>query len=449
MNSPARDITADWDAVSPLPAGHGLPWLEKQRREALHACSVLSVPDRKREEWRYTQVDSLLGHGFAPRETMAEGLQHLDIDALRLPGLHAHSLVFANGRFVPSLSQLESLPQGVIVSGLRDALECHPDRVADRLGTLAKPDRHPFAAMNSAEMNDGLFLYMPAGVTLQQPVEVLHISMGLDEAVAIQPRNLVILGHGARATLIERYVGSGKSVYFNNGISEICLDQAAELTHLRLQQESDKAYHLHSDYIEQGGASSYQSTRYSLGGIWSRNEINVSFTAEEASAELYGLMAIGDRQLNDIHLNVDHGVPGCESKSEFRSLLYGKGRGVFDGRIHVAPDAQKTIAHLNNANLMLTRDAEMDTKPQLEIYADDVKCSHGTTIGELEDTQLFYLRSRGIEADMAQRLLCLGFTAEILERCAFEPLREQIEHAISQMLGASSASSASGKAQEG
>jgi Fe-S cluster assembly protein SufD len=212
------------------------------------------------------------------------------------------------------------------------------------------------------------------------------------------------------------------------------LEQEAELEHIQLQQESLNAYHLHSRFVAQGAGSRYLSTSFALSGGWARNEIDLRFAAEGAEARLAGLFTAGNQQLNDIHLNIDHAVPGCISQSDFKGLMHGKGRGVFDGRILVGAQAQHTEAHLNNANLLLSRNAEVDTKPQLETYADNVKCSHGTTVGQLEESQLFYLRSRGIDAAQAKSLWCLGFASEILDRCGITPLRELIENELVAML---------------
>ena len=248
------------------------------------------------------------------------------------------------------------------------------------------------------------------------------------------------MAEGAGASLIERYASLGETLYFNNTVSEFLLEQGAELEHTREQQESLAAYHLHSGFVEQGAESRYTSTVFALGGAWSRSELDLRFTAEGAQANLAGLFTVADGQLNDVHLNIDHAIAGCKSDSDFKGLLQGAGRGVFDGRIVVGRNAQQTEAHLNNANLLLSRSAEVDTKPQLEIYADNVKCSHGTTVGQLEEAPLFYLRSRGIDAQQARRMLCFGFAGEILERCRHEPLRQTIEAELTDRLSTQDAS---------
>jgi Fe-S cluster assembly protein SufD len=433
-------------AIQPHLFGHDLPWLLNSRDTAISTFNELAFPDRKQEPWRYTSPSSLLGHRFQPATEAFEALHMPDIEEFLLEDVDTHRLVFANGRFNPVLSDVEGLPADVSITSLCLAIQDRSDQLALWLGKLARNGRDAFTAMNGAEMNDGLFIHVPDGQIVEKPIEVLFLTVGLTEAIVFQPRNLIVLGQGARATLVERYASSGTSLYFNNGISETVLEQGANLQHYRLQVESQNAYHLHTNFVALAADSAYNSSGYSLGGCWSRSDTELRFAAEGAQAELSGLFTVGDRQLNDMRLNIDHAVPGCHSESNYRGLLYGAGKGVFDGRIVVGVDAQQTQAHLNNANLLLTRKAEIDTKPQLEIYADDVKCSHGTTVGQLEESQLFYMRSRGIAADEAQRMLSLGFAEEILDRCSIGPLRTAIEAEVSSLLAtAPSASEPAGR----
>jgi Fe-S cluster assembly protein SufD len=245
-----------------------------------------------------------------------------------------------------------------------------------------------------------------------------------------QSRSLLLLEAGAQATLIERFASRDAASYFNNCLSEIILQDDAELEHIRLQDESPAAFHLHSLFINQHERSRYRNTGFALGSAWSRCELNIEFTGAAAVAELDGLYVTGDQQLTDTHIDIRHSVPGCQSQTNYKGLLHGKGRAVFDGRIEVKSHAGKSDAHLHNANLLLSRNAEVDTKPQLEIHADDVKCSHGTTVGQLDPAQLFYLRSRGIDVAEARRLLCLGFAGEVIDRCRFTALREHVREAV-------------------
>jgi Fe-S cluster assembly protein SufD len=289
--------------------------------------------------------------------------------------------------------------------------------------------------------------YVEENVELAEPVEVIYLTSEGSRVFAegslsaegspsyvVSPRNLVWLEAGASATLIERYVGEHGNSYFTNGLGEIVLNTGAQLEHYRLQEESLGAYHISTLFVHHEAQSQYKGNTIVLGGKWSRTDYNVDFRGEQAQNRLDGLYLVKDKQLADIHLNINHAVPKCSSEQDFRGILLGTGRGVFDGLINVAEQAQKTEAHLHNANLMLSRSAEVDTKPQLLIYADDVKCSHGTTVGQLEPEQLFYLRSRGISEAEAKKMLCVGFAQAVLEKCSVEELRSRAEEALSESL---------------
>jgi len=410
--------------------GRSLDWLEARREAAARAVVRMGLPDRKSEEWRYTSTERLLEHELRPAAEPVAGLRSEDLAPLALDGLDAYRVVFANGRMVPDLSVLDGLPAGVRVESLHAAIESTPQDVARWLGMATGEQGHVFNALNTALLDDGMLLHVAAGVELDKPIELLFLSQGVDNTVVVQPRNLLVFESGAGATLIERHAALGDSLYFNNGLSEIVLEPGARLTHYRLQEESRSAFHLHSLFLRQERDSAYACTSMAMGGSWSRTDLNVDFGGEGASCELDGLYLAGDRQLVDFHLNVQHRVPGCSSRERFRGILHGKGRAVFDGRILVEKRAQKTDAQLSNDNLLLSRSAEVDTKPQLEIYADDVKCSHGTTVGQLEAEQLFYLRSRGITAGEARKMLCLGFAQEILDTCAVDAVRRRAEAAL-------------------
>jgi len=417
--------------IQPQLTGASQPWLAQQRREAAASLQQLGFPQRRQEAWRYTSVDRLLQQAFVPA---GNDLPEIDLDAFVLPQLDAHRAVFVNGRFVAGLSSLEALPAGVTVGSLKQQIERNPIVPAKWLGQAAGVPLHAFSAMNTAAIDDGLIIHVAQGRKLERPIEVLHLTTAPTDAVVAQSRNLLLLEAGAQATLIERFTSPDASLYFNNSLSEVILQDDAELEHIRLQEESPAAFHLHSLFINQYERSRYRNTGFALGGAWSRTELNIDFLGPAAAAELDGLYVTGDQQLTDTHIDICHSVPGCQSHTNYKGLLHGRGRAVFDGRIEVKPHASKTDAHLHNANLLLSRNAEVDTKPQLEIYADDVKCSHGTTVGQLDPAQLFYLRSRGIDAPEARRLLCLGFAGEILDRCRIAPLRERVRAAVAALL---------------
>jgi Fe-S cluster assembly protein SufD len=427
--------------VQPQPGGVNQPWLLEQRRKAAASLQQLGFPQRRQEAWRYTSVDRLLQQDFVPGGT---GLPEIELDALLLPQLDAHRVVLLNGRFVSGLSSLDALPAGVTVGSLKQQIESNPIVPAKWLGRAAGAPQHVFSAMNTAAIEDGLIIHLAQGQRLERPIEVLHLTTAPTAAVLAQSRSLLLLEAGARAKLIECFASPDESAYFNNCLSEIILQDDAELEHIRLQDESPAAFHLHSLFINQYARSRYRNTGFALGGAWSRTELNIDFLGSAATAGLDGLYVAGDRVLTDTHIDIRHSVPGCQSHTNYKGLLHGKGRAVFDGRIEVKSHASKSDAHLHNANLLLSRNAEVDTKPQLEIHADDVKCSHGTTVGQLDPVQLFYLRSRGIDAVQARRLLCLGFAGEIIDRCRVAPLREYVRDAVTARL----TQAASGDEQE-
>lgn len=398
-------------------------WLRSIRDRGAQAATGMALPARKDEAWRYTSLGFLEQVAYRPLvEEPFDALQPADIEELLLADNDGDRLVFVNGHLAPALCVLDKSTKGVVVSALAGGLGEVPPELRARLGAIAE-QRHVFSALNAALMSDGALIHVPGGTVVDKPIEILHIAVGMDEPGVSHPRNLIVLEDGARAEVIERYCSLGDSTYFNNAAIEVALGVGSELLHARLQEESVSAQHLSDLQVRLGERSRYRLVLAALGGAWSRSDVRLTFEGEGAEAELDGLMLAGDRQLNDVHLDVRHMVPNCTSRETFKGILDGKGRVVFDGRILVAEDAQKTDAKLANDNLMLSRSAEVDTKPQLEIFADDVKCSHGTTVGELDSNMLFYLRSRGIPQAHATQMLCQGFAQEILDRLPNEALR--------------------------
>jgi Fe-S cluster assembly protein SufD len=412
----------------------GLDWLEAQRRNALRQVREQGVPSAKQEEWRYTSLKRLLEQGFAQVDDTLTALQLDDIEELLIPGLDSHRVVMVNGRYAPSLSALGDLPRGIRVTGLRTLLRSDPDALRDRINGVAGDSQPLFAALNTAGLDDGLVVLLDRGAVLERPIELIHLSVGMDEPRVAQPRHLVVLEDGAQATLIERYVSLGSSLYCTNSVLELSLGRNALLKHDRIQIESPNAFHITGLYLSQDADSRYDGVNIGLGASWARTDLIARFRGEHAECDLQGLYLAGDQQLMDYHIDVDHAVPACSSRETFKGILYGKGRAVFDGRVVVAKDAQKTDAAMSNKNLMLSESAEVDTKPQLEINADDVKCSHGTTVGQIEPEMLFYLRSRGISAPLARRMLCLGFAGEIIEALHSDALRDLVSEQVGRRL---------------
>ena len=434
----------------------GLPdWLNARCSAADEVFTRLPFPHRRQEAWRYTPVDKLLAQPFLPAPAI--DAPELERITRQLAPATGWRLVFVNGRYLPTASTLDELPDGVTLSSLHQAITqaieqppvrppAHQDpRLGEWLSRVPADRLHSFSALNSSRLEDGLYLHLAPGCRLDQAIEVLHLTTTGEVATMTHPRNLVVLESGARATLIEQHIGADDGAgsgltpatpSFDNSVSEILLEAGATLTHHRLQQEAASAYQLHTLFVTQQRDSHYQSSLFALGSGWSRNEIAIDFIGAGADCDLSGLFTVADQQLNDLHLNLEHRVPDCRSRVDFKGILHGKGRGVFDGRILVETGAQQTRAQLNNANLILERSAEIDTKPLLEIHANDVQCSHGATVGQLDPDQVFYLRSRGIDETQARRMLALGFAAQVIGRCENEALRARVATALAGKLDA-------------
>ncbi len=407
----------------------GLPresgdWLLGQRQAAAQRFSDIGYPHPRQEAWKYTGIDGLLSHAFETRETEREFPRHAVIRQY-LKEAVAGRLVFVDGEYQADLSEIRA--PGLHLGSLRSAMANGDRQALSRVGSLSGVGEHGFAALNLATLHDGAVIRVNEGVQIESPLELLHVTTRASEGRALRSRHLVILGADSSASLIERYISLDDRVScFNNLVCEITLGRGANLNHQRVQLEGSQTYHLSEVHLGLDADAHYQGVQASLGGAWSRTLIHNQFNARGANCELDGLYLAGDGQLTDIHLDVDHAVPHCDSRENFKGILSGAGKAVFDGLIQVREQAQKSNAHLHNANLMLSRRAEIDTKPQLVILADDVQCSHGTTVGQLDPQSLFYLRSRGLDPVRARHLMCLGFAAEIIDRFSSEGLRETL-----------------------
>ena len=434
MNAPTGPARQLGDSAMEAPLSPQPDWLQESRSRAAQRLQTSKLPERADEAWRYTSLEPILRHDFRPAAP-APGLDRGAVEPLLLhDSQDCQLVVLVDGRFAPGFSKLHP-ESGLQVLGLAQALAENTATGLDRLGSLIGDDAHYFTLLNAAAPADGVFLRVAAGARLDRPIELLHIGTKGVPAPMAQPRQLILVEKEAQARVRERFVSLGEGGGFHNGVTELFLGANAELRHERLQQEGSAALHLHSLHLHQERDSRYRGTTLALGAAWSRAELNVSFSGPGADCELDGLYLAGDGQLTDFHLNIDHGVPHCSSRERFKGIIDGRGRAVFDGRILVRPGAQKSDAQLSNHNLMLSEQAEVDTKPQLEIYADDVQCSHGTSVGQLDPEQLFYLQSRGLGAAQARQMLCLGFAVEVIEGLTDSTLREHALSLLQRRLG--------------
>ncbi|MFZ1342111.1 Fe-S cluster assembly protein SufD [Thiothrix eikelboomii] len=380
--------------------------------------SLVELPNRKQEAWRYTPLAPVLNHQFTAASREEGLLEPEDIASLRVTPADHVCIVLLNGFFMPELSTLP--PQvGLEVLDLEQAIQ-HSAIGIERLGSLSGACLDLFGAVNAALTGSGAYLRVTEKLT--QPVEIIHLNYSFESEVLSNPRVLVQVAANARLNLIEQHAQFADLLGMSNGVTEIFLSEGAQLLHPRLQHDSVRTRHLSHLYVQQAATSVYKGTSLALGSAWSRTEFHLDFVGEHAHCELNGFYLAGEQQMQAMHLDVLHSVPNCTSRETFKGILYGHGKGVFDGNILVKKDAQKTDARLSNDNLLLSREAEIDTKPRLEIYADDVQCSHGTTVGQIDPEMLFYLRARGIPKAEATSLICQGFAAELIAHCEYPAL---------------------------
>ncbi len=420
---------SEFSSLEPHLPGRNLPWVREARERALEAFTRIGFPTPREEDWKYTRVTPIEKRSF--RTAVGENVVVApdDLDRHRVPGLDAHRLAFVDGRYCAPLSSVQT-PRGVTVTSLAAALTETPDALEPHLGRYASITASGFSALNTAFLGEGAFVHIDADARIDEPVLLLFISTGRTDEVCAQPRALIIAERGSQATVIEQYVCVGETSYFNNAITEVALGPNSGLEHYKLQEESGKAFHISTLQVYQGRDSRFTSHSVSLGGALVRNDINSVLDAEGAECELNGLYLATGRQHVDFHTRIDHRKPHGTSREFYNGVLAGRSRGVFNGRVYVHPHAQKTDAEQVNNNLLLSRDAEIDTKPQLEIFADDVKCSHGATVGQLDEDMVFYLRSRGITESAARGLLTYGFASDVIQRMSLAAVRAKLEEQL-------------------
>ena len=402
------------------PAGSAAeqPWLAAMRAAAHERYLALGLPSPRVEEWKYTNLAPLAGLAFALPTPAAAS--EAALDAFATLGPADHRLVFVNGRLDVSLSRLGVLPEGVLFGGLAALLEREPARLAPHLGQGARLNGQALAALNGALMQDGGVLVIPPGHVLKEPIHLVFLGAAPASPLAWHPRLLVVAGADSRATLIESHLGQ-TGPYWSNLLTEVMIGDRAVFEHYKLQAEGAGAFHTAYSAVGLGEQARYRNVTLSLGARLARNEIVLRFNAPGAEAALDGAYLLDGAQHCDNTLCVDHAAPRCASRQIYKGVLDGTARGVFQGKITVHPGAVKTDGHQLSRAILLSPRAEIDTKPELEIYADDVKCGHGASAGALDEAQLFYLRARGIEQGVARALLIEGFLGDVLESIADLP----------------------------
>ncbi len=407
-----------------LPASP-LAWFNALRAEAVDRVGVLSVPTTRDEEWRFTDISPLTKLSFQPVRT-AISLQAADIERFYLEAA-ATRLVFVDGVYAPQLSS-PAKDGGVLVTNLATAVTAHPAAIKPHLGRHTEFRNNLFAALNTAFLHDGALIAVPRNASVAAPVHLLFIATQ-KEAVSY-PRCLLVAESGSAVTVIEDYVALQEEEYFTNAVTEIALADNARVNHVRVQRDSGQAFHIANCAVSLAHASRYQSVSVTLGARISRYDLNVLQAGEGAECAIDGLALITDRQLADSHTCIDHAKPHGVSRQLHKCIVGGAAHAVFNGKIMVRPGAQRTDSSQSSRNLLLSDKARVDTKPQLEIFADDVKCAHGATVGQLEAEEVFYLKSRGLSDATARNLLTYAFGAEVIARIPVASLRHRLGQTV-------------------
>ncbi len=434
MNNPTPDTTTRYLNVMRTrnSAAREATWLRALRQSAVERFAETGFPMLQEEDWKYTDVRPIERAAFMPLPQDAALPAVPTAGQFRLDGLSGPRVVFIDGRFSASLSAVGPLPEGATVTTLADALNSQPQVLEAHLGRYLPADGHGFAALNTALLADGAFIHLGAGTRLEQPIHVLYLTTA--GAALLLPRNLIIAERDSEVTIIEHYAAVGDMAYFTNSLTEIFAGDNSTVEHYRVQEENRAAFHVSGVHVQINRSSRVISHALDLGGRLVRNDLRAVLADTGGECHLNGLYFAADRQHIDNHTHIDHAQPHCTSREFYRGVLSGRGRAVFRGRIVVRPDAQKSDARQVNNNLLLSRDAEADSQPQLEIYADDVMCSHGATVGQLDEDALFYLRTRALGDAEARDLLTYAFAREVLDRVRLAPLRVRVEHRLAAAL---------------
>lgn len=425
----------DYQRLRDMLPGQGLSWLHELRARALQRFAERGYPSPRDEAWKYTNVTSLLRQPFVPvsAPVRQDEVPRAQIAAHLSGAAGMPVAVFVDGRFSAALSDLTALPHGVEVRSLREVLEHGGAAVKDLLATQPLQEPHGFIELNTVFMADGAYIRFAPGAATERPIHLLFVTGG-SAVTASYLRNVVVAERGSRGTVVEHYVSLHDAQTLCNAATRCVLERDAALEHYKLNVEGDGAHHFAGIHVEQAAGSRYMSHNIAAGGRLIRNDLRCVLEGEGGECVLNGLYLGRGRQHIDNHTCIEHRVPRCTSREWYKGVLDGQSRGVFRGRVVVQQDAQQTDAQQTNHNLLLSDGAEADTRPQLEIYADDVKCSHGSTVGQLNADALFYLRTRGIGEPLARRLLVAAFAQDVVGRMTSVPLRQWAERLLATRL---------------
>lgn len=392
------------------------------RQQAQQQFSRAGLPGRKEEDWKYTSLWSLGQQQFKHQVSQPGKANIADLQLVT----DAYRLIIVDGRVDLTSSFIDQLPEGVTISPLTQAI----DRASEFLNEQINIEKPGFNALNTMLMNEGIFIEVAAGVTLKKPIELIVVNSGRTLHYAMHLRHVIVMGEGSQATFIETYAGNDNANGLTDVVTEVNLAENAELFHYKLQRESLDHYHIATMAAKQAANSQWHNTNISLGGKLARNDVHSQLLGENSHVTMNGLYLVSGEQHVDNHTRIDHTVPNTTSEEVYKGVLDEQSHAVFNGKVIVHKDAQKTDANQSNRNLLLSRGCEIDTKPEMEIYADDVKCGHGSAVGQINDDQLFFLRARGLDEVSARSLLTFAFAVEVIDRIANQELKQSITRVI-------------------
>ncbi|TMA09640.1 MAG: Fe-S cluster assembly protein SufD [Deltaproteobacteria bacterium] len=425
---------ADFERFKQKAARNGGGWTYPLRKTAISRFAEVGFPTTRDEEWKYTSVAPIVKVRFRRADPRPNGVVPRALAQTGAGELAKNRLVFVNGHYSERLSSVGSLPGGVKVESLAAALVNDPAAVEPYLARHASYQDHAFVALNTAFMEDGAFVHVPKGCVIDEPIHLLFVSTSNGEATVSYPRNLIVIDSDSQVKIVESYVEVGGRGYLTNGVTEVIAGENSVIDHCKLERENETAFHVATLQARLGRSSNFVSHSITLGGALIRNDVNVMLDGEGGDCTLNGLyLGTGERHI-DNHTRIDHMKPHCVSRELYKGILDGKVKAVFNGKIVVGKDARKTDAKQTNRNLLLSEEATIDTKPQLEIFNNDVKCSHASTIGRLDENALFYLRSRGLGLETARALLTYAFASEVVNQIKIAPVRAGLDDLLTARL---------------
>ncbi len=438
LKAETHSLLANFELLKGLLSTYGPEAWQALRERAFRSYSEFGIPTLKDEEFKYISLRALEEGRFKP--AYGATVDRYQVEQTTLGSVDAITVVFVNGEYAPELSSAHALPAGVFIGSLKDGLGIYEEEVLAKLGTIANlkgklgsSNDERFVDLNTAYLSEGALVYLPSGVSLERPIHLLYLTSANHGPLVSHPRTLVILGENSDAKLLENYLGM-EGVYFTNAVTEVSMGPNAILEHTKIQLEQADSIHIANISVHQAEQSMYTSNNIAFGGKIARNDINVWLDGEHTETWLNGASVGLDHQVIDNHTRIDHAKPNCNSFEVYKAILGDHAAGVFNGKIFVYEDAQKTDAKQTNQAILLSNTASINTKPQLEIFADDVKCTHGATVGQLREESMFYLRSRGIPKAEAQALLVFAFAAEVLAKVTIPGVREILEKLLFEKL---------------